>query len=360
MARALCAAALAATLGTAACAGGSGARTRTHASGSGLDLDSLAIGAGPGPDQQRDAAADPTGDVAIAPPPDQFDAAPADPAPPPDALRQDPFAGVTPSGGIWAVMIGIDDYPGGGHDLRSAVNDAADVNEALARLGVPGEHRLLITNTQASASIVRLGADWLSAHAGPDAIAVFFYAGHVRKLASTTEAIVAADGNLVTDDDLAHHLAGLRAGRTWIGIAACYGGGFTELLGPGRVLSAAAGANSLAYENEGFRRSYMVEYMIRQALIEGRSQPTVQDAFAYARATIHRDYPGREPVELDDGAPVIQLGPTAASVRPPPPPPPSQQSRPPSGGSSPPPTTTTTAPKPDGCKNLTLGVVSCK
>lgn len=336
-----------------------------QASKLGLDLDTLPV---MGPPQGRlaieDTASPDTaaGDVAIAPPPAVFDAPPAPPPPPPTPLR-DPFAGVTPAAGTWAVMIGINDYPGTGHDLRSAVNDADDVNEALARLGVPGDHRLLITDRQATAGVVRLAADWLVAHASPDAVAVFFYAGHVRKVSSSTEAIVSSDGDVVTDADLAGHLAKLQAKRTWLGIAACYGGGFTELLGPGRALTAAAGANSLAYENESFGRSYMVEYMVRQGIIEGRSSPTVQASVAYAQAAIHRDYPGREPVEVEDQAPVIDFrappAPQPPSKQPPSSPPPS--SPPPSGaggssgggggggGSG-----------SDGCTQLTLGVVSCR
>jgi len=56
-------------------------------------------------------------------------------------------------------------------------------------------------------------------------------------------------------------------------MAACYGGGFTELMAPGRILTAAADANSLAYENESFGRSYLDEYLIHQALLESRKDP---------------------------------------------------------------------------------------
>jgi hypothetical protein len=323
----------------------------------GLDLERLSIEGTP----SAELVVQPTtrsGDVAIAAPPNEFDAPAAPPVPPPRQLTN-PFANVKPSGGTWAVIIGINDYPGISHDLRSAVNDAMDVNEALARLGVPGDHRLLITDRQATPGVVRLAADWLVAHASPAAVAVFAYAGHVRKLSAETEAIVAADGGLVTDADLAGHLAKLQAKRTWLAIAACYGGGFTELLGAGRVLTAAADANSVAYENESFGRSYMIEYMVRHGLIEGQSAPTVQGSFAYARAALAHDYPGREPVELDSGAPTIDLTQTPSTPTPPPSPPPA----PSSGGSG---STTagggsggSTTPTTDGCKSLTLGVISC-
>jgi Caspase domain len=299
----------------------------------------------------------PAGDAPITPPPAHFDAPAAPSAPPPAALQRSQFAGVQPADGVWAAIIGINDYPGTRNDLRSAVNDANDVDQALAGFGVPASHRLVVRDTQASAGVVRASADWLVAHASANATAVLFYAGHVRKLSSSTEAIVAADGGLVTDADLAQRLQGLRAAHTWIGIAACFGGGFDELLGPGRVLTAAADASHLAYENESFGRSYMVEYMVRQAMIQGAAPATIESAFAYAKAAIDRDYPGRAPVQYDDSGGVVDVH-EAPPPAPPPPPTPSHGTSgsgsggsPGSGGSTPPPK--------DSCSTLTLGVLHC-
>jgi len=300
----------------------------------------------------------------IAPPPEQFDgpAAPSTPAPP---KLYSPSLNSAGEGGTWAVMIGINDYPGTQSDLQGAVNDANDVNEALAKLGVPGSNRLLIRDGQASAEVIRASVNWLNQHAGPDATAIFFYAGHVRKQGEGKEALVGADGKTISDGELAGRLAPLRARSTWIGIAACYGGGFNEVLQAGRILTGAAPANSLAYENGGFQRSYMVQYMIRQGLIEGRANgTTIEAAFAYAQAALARDYPNRQPVQFDHFSGELDLrvpGRPATSA-------PSPQSPPPddgggssggsggSGGSSgnPP----SKEPEDDGC-SWSFGLVKC-
>lgn len=285
--------------------------------------------------------------------PDQFDEAAAPAEPPPAALSRR-FANVKPSGGTWAVMIGINDYPGSRHDLRSAVADVGDVNEALGRMGVPGDHRLVITDRQANAATIKLSIEWLNAHAAPDAVAVFFYAGHVRKASVNTEAILAADGTAISDADLGHRLRGLKAHKAWIAIAGCYGGGFVETLAPGRVLTGAAPANQLAYENSAFDRSYMVQFMIREAMLNGRAAATVQTAFDYANASIARDYPGREPVQVDHGTTPLDLRPPGVVTRqappttaaPPPPPPPAPKNS----------TTTTTAPE---CQGVPNPLVKC-
>lgn len=282
------------------------------------------------------------GDKAITPPPTTFDksAKPARQAPPPAMLQA---SNVTPTGGTWAVLIGVNDYPGTSYDLRSAVNDVNDVDAALAKIGVTADRRLLLRDGQATASTIRQAVDWLNAHASADATAVFFFAGHVRKVSDGTEALVGADGEMVLDTELAGQLEGLRANQAWIGIAACYAGGFTEVVRPGRILTAAAPADSLAYENERLGRSYLVEYMVRRAMLE-RGLTTIEAAFSFATAELKRDHPNRLPVQQDQVSGELDL-------RPPPPPRPMSA---PSGGGTPEP-----APRGDGCADLSVGVVRC-
>jgi hypothetical protein len=246
--------------------------------------------------------------------------------------------------GTWAFIVGINDYPGTHNDLFAGVNDAMEVQRAVLQMGARSDQVRTVLDGQATADAIRGGLDWLTANAGPDAVAVFFYAGHAVKVDADTEAMVGADMGEIRDTELADRLAGLAARHAWLGIAGCYGGGFTEALGPGRVLTGAAPANGLAYENSRFGRSYMVEYMVHQAMVEGRAAPSVQAAFAYAADAIARDYPGRAPVQFDESDGNLDLRPPAdtAPTAPPPPSPPSQDS----AGTPPTTTTTTTTPPP--------------
>jgi hypothetical protein len=242
--------------------------------------------------------------------------------------------------GTWAFIVGINDYAGTDHDLFAAVNDAAEVQKAVLQLGAPADQVRTVFDGAASADAIRSGIDWLTANAGPDSVAVFFYAGHAVKIGPSTEALVGSDMGEIRDTELADRLATLAARKAWIGIAGCYGGGFTEVLAPGRILTGAAPANGLAYENSRFARSYMVEYMVHQAIVEGRASDSVQAAFAYASNAIARDYPDRVPVEFDQSAGPLDLRPPPAPA--PPPPPQSSSTTPPpgQGGGSTPPTTT--------------------
>jgi hypothetical protein len=270
------------------------------------------------------------GDEPILPPPEQFDEPAPPPEPPPAALAAPPAQ--EPQDGVWAVVVGINDYPGHRHDLKYATHDAKDVDAALGRYGVAPERRLMLTDRQATAATIGASLDWLVDRAGPDATAVFFYAGHVRKLSRTTEAIVGSDGELLTDEEVAARLAGLRAPRAWLMLASCYGGGFTEALAPGRILTAAADADSLAYESSSYSRSYLVEYMVRRAMLEGRADRSVEASFGWAAEMMRREHPGRVPVQFDQhdgelflGTPPPPAPPPAAPAGPPPSQPPAQQ-----------------------------------
>ena len=312
----------------------------------------------PSPDESGRPAADveqpqavdgaPAGDVAHAPPSGDEELSEAAAAPPVE-LRASQFVGTSPSGGTWAVLIGIDDYPGGGYDLGSAVKDVDDVDEALSRFGVTNDRRMVLRNGQASADGMLVAMDWLTANAGPDATMVVFYAGHIQKLAAGSEALVGADGGLVHDTELAAMLDRSPASRAWIGIAGCYAGGFTEVLKPGRVLTAAAAADQVAYENASLGRSYLVEYLVHRAML-ANGITTVEEAFAWASAELRREHPDRQPVmfdhlagDLDLRVAIAPAGPAPAGPAP----------------AAPPPPPAPAPPAPDGCAAITIGIVRC-
>lgn len=235
--------------------------------------------------------------------------------PPPAALSRVGAQSVR-QGGTWAVIIGVNDYPGSKDDLQSAVNDANDTVQALSAMGVPSDRMITLRDGQATDRTVLSAVDWLAANAGSDAVAVFFYAGHVRKAGGSTEEMVLSDGSWVTDARLARGLSKVVAARAWVGMAACYGGGFTEVLKPGWVLTGAASANELAYENSAIDRSYMVEYMIRQAMVLERAPETVQTAFDYAVTKLREEHPNREPVQFDNSDGRLSLRPPGVPTPP--------------------------------------------
>jgi len=280
-----------------------------------------------------------TDEVAITPPGDLSGPIAEPLAPPPQFSRSaEPL-----DGEVFALIIGINDYPGRRSDLHSAVADAETLDAALDGFGVPDGHRVVLRDGQARRADVVAAVESLVTHGGAGSTLVLGYTGHVRKLDRDTEAMVLADGEMLTDAELAALLAPAAAPRMWLLLATCYAGGFTELLAPGRVLTGAAPANQLAYEDPALNASYLVHYLVREAWLLGAAGPSVQEAFAHADASLARDHPHHRPIQVDGyGLPMV-LGagdPTSAAGQAPPMPTPP----PPEGGSTAATTPPTTVP----------------
>jgi hypothetical protein len=284
--------------------------------------------------------------------------------------RRTAYAGGPKDGGVWAVIVGVDDYPGDDADLKAAVADARDVDSALAAYGVPANRRMVLLDRQATGDNIRGALAWMAGRASADSTTVFFYSGHVRQVAGDAdrdgevidEAMVGADGDNVFDGQVADLLRNSEARATWLGIAACYGAGFDDAIAPGRILTAAAGENDVAYENSSLGHSYMVEYMVRRAMLQGRAPGSVQEAFGWARAQIARDYPNRQPAILDRSRGPMVLGraaaPPAAPERKPAPQPAPAKPEEPKPNPAPPPTAPEPQPGGSACAQV-LGVSVC-
>jgi hypothetical protein len=251
---------------------------------------------------------DPLGHVAGAEvaiqPPGELVGAMADPGPPPPVFE----ATATTPGQVFALVIGIDDYPGTSSDLRSAVADADLIDAALDGFGVPASHRVVLRDGQARRAEVAEAVAALAAQGGPGTTLVLAYAGHTRKVGPGREAIVLADGETLTDEELAGLLAPATAQQVWLLLATCFAGGFTELLAPGRILTGAADATSLAYESPALHASYLVHHLVREGWLQGQAGRSVQEAFRHADEALAATRPERRPVQVDEHGQPLVLG----------------------------------------------------
>jgi hypothetical protein len=217
-----------------------------------------------------------------------------------------------------AVIIGIDDYPGKDSDLVAAAADARTVRRLVTRLGF-GQVVVLL-NRDATRDAILWSARWLARRSRPGTVGMFFYAGHVRRVYGAAdgdpemvdEALLAADGELVPDGELA---AALRpaTGPLWLAWAGCYAAGFSDAATRGRVSSYASGEESLAWESPALGRSFMVEYVVERAML-GAGRTSVEAAHAYARRHMRHRPPRFRPL-LDDRlqGPLDLVGPRSSS-----------------------------------------------
>jgi len=136
---------------------------------------------------------------------------------------------------VFAISVGIADYGGNTSDLTYTDTDAAKLYQKFEELGMLREESILLTNQQASLPEFRRAFQQVAAQAGPDDIFLFFYSGHGSQIEDPNdrgeldgrdETLVFADGEELTDDDLAAMFAQVNAGTTMVVLDSCFSGGF--------------------------------------------------------------------------------------------------------------------------------------
>ncbi len=136
---------------------------------------------------------------------------------------------------VFAVMVGVSDYPGDHNDLPFTDEDAVKLEEELARQGVLNPASIVLTNAQATRASVTAAFEQVAARAGPDDLFIFFFSGHgvqedsedPAELDGQSELLSLYDGDL-SDDELAALFDTVDARLSLLVIDACYSGGFAR------------------------------------------------------------------------------------------------------------------------------------
>lgn len=137
---------------------------------------------------------------------------------------------------VFAVMVGISDYPGSGNDLPLTAEDARKLQQALGRQGTLAPESVTLIDAQATRAGLRQAFQRVAAAAGPDDLFLFFYSGHgnqVRGQVSATEpdgkdeTIEMVDGS-ITDDELNQMFQQVRAQTSLLVLDSCFSGGFAR------------------------------------------------------------------------------------------------------------------------------------
>lgn len=152
------------------------------------------------------------------------------------------------SDGRYALLVGIDDYPGTGSDLRGPVRDAQIMRNVLVeRFGFADENIVMLTDADATRENIANGILGHLGQAGPDGVAVFFYSGHGTQMGANIgltgsldpeprgdgdEAIYiyghTSESSILLDEELGYLLESLDSGRTLAVVDACFSGEITR------------------------------------------------------------------------------------------------------------------------------------
>ena len=164
------------------------------------------------------------------------------------------FAGFGTGGdpnGRYALLVGIDDYPGTGSDLRGPVEDARIMERVLTqRFGFDPANVVTLNDSDATRANIAQGIVQHLGQAGPDGVAVFFYSGHGTQVGENIgltgsldpeprgdgdEAIYiyghTQESSLLLDEELGFLIESIDANRSLVVVDACFSGEITRASG---------------------------------------------------------------------------------------------------------------------------------
>ena len=151
--------------------------------------------------------------------------------------REPPRQAAVPGGArVFALMVGVSDYPGEVNDLPFTDEDARKLAEDLRGDGALNDASVVLTNADATVDGVRRAFRQVAAQAGPDDMFLFFFSGHGDQQPTAvsglepdgkTETLSLVDGDL-TDAELAELFDGLDTRLSLLVVDACFSGGFAR------------------------------------------------------------------------------------------------------------------------------------
>jgi len=210
------------------------------------------------------------------------------------------------TGNKYAIVIGIEDYPGTANDLQYAVDDAEDMRKVLVdNYGFQTDHIKFIKNTAATKTAIFDAIEEVENTVGAEDEVVFFFSGHGAKgrvddgdFNKTDQSIVVnndtqTDFEYIWDGELVQWFDSFPIKRLVFIFDSCLSGGMSVLDGSGRVVNMACSANGLSYESAdwGGGHGQFTYYFVEQGMNNRYAdvkpedqQVTDEEAFDYAKA----------------------------------------------------------------------------
>lgn len=166
----------------------------------------------------------------------------------------------------WAVLIGINDYPGSSGDLPFSVNEILSFRNTLLDGGNwLDSHIRVLTDNDATIDGISDALKWLDENEGENDISIFYYAGHGSRN-SSNERLQVYDG-YISDGDLDAKLDDME-GQMVIILDSCFSGGFIEEVGEkGRVVLTACQKDDVTYQDYELKNGifgYFVNFSLKK------------------------------------------------------------------------------------------------
>ena len=192
----------------------------------------------------------------------------------------------------YAIIIGIEDYPGTINDLDYCVDDANSIYNLLRNtyhFQSNNIHTLL--DSEATKSNIINAFQLISFIIKPGDLFFFYYSGHGGKNSLFEEYInpydsISASSNRLYDSDLNSYLGWVTTAEQYIVIDACNSGGMIdEAQAPSRFFMTACEDNELSIETSAFRHGVFTYYFLGSLISaldsNGDGVKSMEEQFAY-------------------------------------------------------------------------------
>jgi len=212
-------------------------------------------------------------------------------------------------GNKYAVVVGINDYPGSSADLQYTVADANEMKNVLLNT-YKFDKVILLTDSGATKTTIYNAVNTIKGDAKSGDEVVFFFSGHGAKgkaddfdTNNVDQAIVVQENNqfaLIWDGELVQWFTGFKANRIIFIFDSCLAGGMSVLKAPERVVCMASTINGMSLEGaawgggHGQFTYYFAEEGMQMALADvwpPDKKVTVEEAFDYANANCKSQAP---------------------------------------------------------------------
>jgi len=220
--------------------------------------------------------------------------------------------GAPVTGAKYAVVVGINDYPGSSSDLQYTVADADEMSYVLTSIyGFSAGNVHELTDTAATKTAIHNAINTIKGMANSGDEVVFFFSGHGAKgkandgdTNNVDQAIVVQENGqfaYIWDGELVQWFNGFPTNRIIFVFDSCLAGGMAVLnTPPGRVVCMGSTINSMSLEGaqwgggHGQFTYYFAEEGMQMAKADVRahdSKVTVEEAFDYAKANCKSQTP---------------------------------------------------------------------
>jgi hypothetical protein len=179
--------------------------------------------------------------------------------------------GLLCSGDRYAILIGIEDYPGDANDLDWSNDDVDDMKNVLDNI-YTFDNVYTLKDEGATIDAIYDNIDLVKGMADEDDEVLFFFSGHGARGRANDgdkekidESIVVYDG-LIWDGDLENWFSDFNTSRIVFIFDSCLSGGMTDLEATGRVICMSATESGTAYEFDALENGQFTYYFVDEGM----------------------------------------------------------------------------------------------